>query len=40
MKVDVKVSILCFYRDLEAVIDFHFWLDFVKFLYANTLFKG
>jgi hypothetical protein len=36
----LPVSYLCLYRDLETAIGFHFWLDFVKFLYALLFVTG
>lgn len=36
----LPVSYLCLYLDLETAIGFHFWLDFVKFLYALLFVLG
>jgi len=36
----LPTSYLCLYRDLETAIGFHFWLDFVKFVFAFIFFKG
>ncbi len=35
----LPTSYLCLYRDLETAIGFHFWLDFVKFVFALVLFN-
>lgn len=34
----LPASYLCFYRDLETAIGWHFWVDFVKFAVAFILF--
>lgn len=34
----LPASYLCFYRDLETAIGWHFWVDFVKFAAAFILF--
>ena len=36
----LPVSYLCFYRDLETAIGWHFAVDFVKFIFAYILFNG
>jgi hypothetical protein len=36
----LPVSYLCLHLDLETAIGFHFWLDFVKFLYALIFVPG
>lgn len=36
----LPTSYLCLYRDLETAIGFHFWLDFVKSVFAFISFKG
>ncbi len=36
----LPVSYLCLYRDLETAIGWHFWVDFIKFVFAFTLFNG
>jgi hypothetical protein len=33
----LPVSYLCFYRDLETAIGWHFWVDFIKFVFAFLL---
>lgn len=33
----LPVSFLCFYRDLETAIGFHFWMDFCKFAFSLIL---
>jgi len=35
----LPVSYLCLYRDLETAIGWHFWVDFVKFVFAFILFN-
>lgn len=36
----LPISYLCFYRDLETAIGWHFAVDFIKFLFAYLLFSG
>ncbi len=36
----LPVSYLCLYRDLETAIGWHFWTDFIKFVFAFILFRG
>ncbi len=36
----LPIPVICFYRDLETAIGFHFWMDFVKFLVALVLING
>jgi hypothetical protein len=36
----LPVSYLCFYRDLETAIGWHFAVDFTKFVFALILFNG
>ncbi len=35
----LPVSYLCLYRDLETAIGWHFWVDFIKFVFAFILFR-
>ena len=35
----LPVSYLCFYRDLETAIGWHFAVDFIKFVFALVLFN-
>jgi len=35
----LPVSYLCLYRDLETAIGWHFWVDFLKFVFAFILFN-
>lgn len=36
----LPISFLCFYRDLETAIGFHFWMDFLKFGFGFILLHG
>jgi hypothetical protein len=35
----LPISIVCLYHDLETAIGFHFWMDFLKFAFALSLFN-
>ena len=35
----LPISVVCFYCDLETAIGFHFWMDFLKLLFALFLFN-
>jgi len=35
----LPLSIVCLYRDLETAIGFHFWMDFLKYVFALFLFN-
>lgn len=35
----LPVSYLCMYRDLETAMGWHFWVDFIKFVFAFILFN-
>lgn len=35
----LPVSVICLYVDLEAAIGFHFWMDFLKYIFALFLFN-
>ena len=35
----LPISYLCLYRDLETAIGWHFWVDFIKFVFALVLFN-
>lgn len=35
----LPISIVCLYYDLETAIGFHFWMDFIKFVFALVLFN-
>ena len=35
----LPISIVCLYYDLETAIGFHFWMDFIKFVFALFLFN-
>jgi len=36
----LPISVVCLYRDLETAIGFHFWMDFLKFVFALFLFNS
>jgi len=35
----LPISIVCLYRDLETAIGFHFWMDFLKYIFALFFFN-
>ena len=35
----LPVSVVCLYKDLETAIGFHFWMDFLKYVFALFLFN-
>lgn len=35
----LPLSIVCLYGDLETAIGFHFWMDFLKYIFALLLFN-